>query len=112
MKCLKYVPRAIITDKLGSYAAAKKKLLPCVEHRRDRWLNNRAENSHERTRERERRMRGFKSPGHAQRFLSVFGVIVSFFRLGRHLLAAVNYRDIMRRRFMQWRELVCLQPAI
>jgi putative transposase len=52
-----------------------------------------------------------KAPGHAQRFLSVFGVIASFFRPGRHLLAAVNYREIMRRRFTQWRELVCLQPA-
>ncbi len=112
LKGLQYVPRAIITDRLGSYAAAKEELLPSVEHCRERWLNNRAENSHESTRERERRMRGFKSPGHAQRFLSVFGVIASFFRPGRHLLAAVNYREIMRRRFMQWRELVCLQPAI
>ena len=112
LKGLQYVPRAIITDRLGSYAAAKKELLPSVEHCQERWLNNRAENSHESTRERERRMRGFKSPGHAQRFLSVFGVIASFFRPGRHLLAAVNYREIMRRRFMQWRELVCLQPAI
>ena len=57
-------------------------------------------------------MRGFKSPGQAQRFLSVFGVIASFSRPGRHLLAAVNYREMMRRRFMQWRELVDLQPAI
>ena len=112
LKGLRYVPRAIITDRLGSYAAAKKELLPSVEHCRERWLNNRAENSHEPTRERERRMRGFKSPGHAQRFLSVFGVIASFFRPGRHLLAAVIYREIMRRRFTQWRELVCLQPAI
>jgi putative transposase len=71
LKGLQYVPRAIITDRLGSYIAAKTKVLPSVEHRRDRWLNNRAENSHEPTRERERRMRGFKSPGHAQRFLWV-----------------------------------------
>jgi putative transposase len=63
LKGLQYVPRAIITDRLGSYIAAKTKVLPSVEHRRDRWLNNRAENSHEPTRERERRMRGFKSPG-------------------------------------------------
>ena len=107
-----YVPHAIITDKLGSYAAAKAEVLPTVEHRTARWLHNRAENSHEPTRERERRMRGFKSPGHAQRFLSVFGVIASFFRPGRHLLAAVNYREVMRRRFTQWHALVCLQPAI
>ena len=57
-------------------------------------------------------MRGFKSPGHAQRFLSVFGVIAPFFRPGRHLLAAKNYREMMRRRFIQWREIVGLPPAI
>ena len=75
-------------------------------------LNPRAENSHEPTRERERRMRGYKSSGHAQRFLSVFGIIASFFRPDRHLLAAANYREIIRRRFAKWHELACLQPAI
>jgi putative transposase len=74
-------------------------------------LNNRAENSHQPTRERERRMRGFKSPGHAQRFLSSFGTIASFFRPGRHLLAAHIYREIMRCCFTQWREFVGLEPA-
>ncbi len=112
LKNLKYIPRVIINDKLGSYAAAKAEVMPAVEHRQEKSLNNRAENSHQPTRERERRMRGFKSPGQAQRFLSVFGVIASFFRPGRHLLAAVNYREIMRRRFTQWRDLVRLQPAI
>jgi putative transposase len=112
LKALQYVPRVIITDKLGSYAAAKAEVMPSVEHRRDKGLNNRAENSHQPTRERERRMRGFKSPGHAQRFLSVFGVIGSFFRPGRHLLAAVNYREIMRRRFTQWREVIHPRPTI
>src|SRR5947208_4986379 len=112
LKGLQYVPRAIITDKLGSYAAAKAEVMPSVEHRQLGRLNNRAENSHQPTRERERRMRGFKSPGHAQRFLSIFGVIASFFCPGRHLLAAKNYREIMRRRFAQWREIVGLQPAI
>jgi putative transposase len=47
-------------------------------------------------------MRGFKSAGHAQRFLATFGVIASLFRPGRHLLAARNYREIMRRRFTEW----------
>jgi putative transposase len=112
LKGLQYVPRAIITDRLGSYAAAKAEVLPSVEHRREKWPNNRAENSHQPTRERERRMRGFKSAGHAQRFLSAFGIIASFFRPGRHLLAAANYREIMRRRFTQWRELLRLQPVM
>src|ERR687885_2100141 len=63
-------PRVMITDKLASYAAAKADLLPSVEHRRHKGLNNRAENSHQPTRRRERQMKRFKSPGQAQRFLS------------------------------------------
>ncbi len=72
LKGCTYVPRAIITDKLGSYGAAKRECLPSVEHRQNRYLNNRAENSHQPTRKRERVMQRFKSPGHAQRFLSAF----------------------------------------
>src|SRR5829696_5625388 len=67
LKDLAYVPRVIITDKLASYGAARREVLPTVEHRQHKRLNNRAENSHQPTRERERRMRRFKSPGHAQR---------------------------------------------
>ena len=98
LKGLQYVPRAIITDKLRSSAAAKAEIMPSVEHQQQRRLNNRAEDSHQPTRERERRMRSFKSPGHAQRFLSIFGVIAPFFRAGHHLLGAKNYREIMCRR--------------
>src|SRR4051794_7189135 len=64
------VPRVIITDKLGSYSAAKAEVMPSVEHRRHKGLNNRAENSHQPTRRRERQMKRFKSAGQAQRFLS------------------------------------------
>jgi putative transposase len=103
---LQDVPRAIITDKLGSYAAAKAEVLPDVEHIQDKRANNRAENSHQPTRERERRMRGFKSAGHAQRFLATFGVIATFFRPGRHLLTARSYREVMCRRFRQWGEVI------
>jgi putative transposase len=70
LKGLAYVPRVIITDKLRSYGAAKQEILPGVAHRQHRYLNNRAENSHQPTRQRERHMQGFKSPGHAQRFLA------------------------------------------
>jgi putative transposase len=80
-------------------------LLPDVERRRNKALNNRAENSHQPTRERERRMRGFKSARLAQRFLSRFGMIVDLFRPGRHLLSARSYREPMHRRFSQWREI-------
>jgi putative transposase len=70
LKGLQCVPRVIITDKLKSYGAAKREILPGVEHRQHKGLNNRAERSHQPTRQRERIMRRFKSPGHAQRFLS------------------------------------------
>ena len=106
LRGLQYIPRAVLTDKLGSYPAAKTEVLPDVLHIHDKRANNRAENSHQPTRERECRMRRFKSPGHAQRFLATFGVIASFFRPGRHLLAARNYREVMRRRFAQWGEVI------
>ena len=65
-----YVPRVIITDKLQSYGAAKRERLPGVEQRQSRYLNNRCEHAHRPTRQRERRMQGLTSAGHAQRFLS------------------------------------------
>src|SRR5664279_1279489 len=68
LKGLQYIPRAIITDKLRSYAAAKTEVFPDTEH--DKEANNRAENSHQPTRKREKRMRGFKSSGHAHCFLA------------------------------------------
>jgi putative transposase len=70
LKGLQYVPRVIITDKLKSYAAARREILPGVEHRQHKRLNNRAENSHQPTRLREKKMRKFKSAKQAQRFLS------------------------------------------
>lgn len=105
LKGLTYVPRVIITDKLKSYGAAKQEILPGVEHRQHRYLNNRAENSHQPTRQRERRMQQFKSPGHAQRFLSAYGPIASHFRPRRHLLPAPVYHQEMRQRFQAWQEM-------
>jgi len=64
------VPRVIVTDKLRSYAAAKREIMPSAEHRRSKYLNNRAEVSHQPMRRRERQMQRFKSARHAQRFLS------------------------------------------
>jgi len=72
LKGLRYVPRVVITDKLKSYSAAKAEVLSGVEHCQQKYQNNRAENSHQPTRLRERVMRRFKSAGHAQRFLSAF----------------------------------------
>jgi len=97
-------PRVVVTDKLRSYRAALKELLPHTEHRQSRFLNNRAENSHQRTRRRERALQRFKSAGHAQRFLSVFEPLNTHFRPPRHLLKALDYRQIMGERFLTWRE--------
>jgi putative transposase len=111
LKGLTYVPRVIITDKLKSYGAAKQEMLPGVEHRQHRYLNNRAENSHQPTRQRERRMQGFKSPGHAQRFLSAYGPIPQYFRPRRHLLPASISRQEMRQRFHTWQDLTGVPTA-
>src|SRR5918998_261170 len=73
LKGCQYVPRVIITDKLASYGAAKREILMSVEHRQHKRLNNRAENSHQPTRQRERTMWRFKSAGHAQRFEAAYG---------------------------------------
>ena len=97
-------PRVIITDKLRSYGAAKRVVMPGVAHRQHRYLNNRAENSHQPTRERERRMRRFKSARHAQRFVEVHGIIASHFRPRRHLFSAADYRRVRIRRFRIWNE--------
>ncbi len=112
LKGLEYVPKVIITDKLRSYGAAKREIMPGVEHRQSCYLNNRCENSHRPTRQRERRMQGFKSAGHAQRFLSAFGLIFQHFRPRRHLLSASEYRNEMKQRFESWAELTGTEQSL
>jgi putative transposase len=102
LKGLTHVPRVIITDQLKGYGAAKRALLSGVEHRQSRSLNNRCEHSHRPTRRREYRMRGLKSAGHAQLFLSTYGPVAQHFRPRRHLLVAAAYREGMRHRFASW----------
>jgi putative transposase len=102
LKGFRYVPRAIVTDKLPSYGAARKDVMPNIAHHRGWRMNNRAENSHQPTRERERGMRCFKSMRHAQRLLSVHAQVSNHFRPGRHLMRACNYRTLMARRFASW----------
>src|SRR5262245_25524182 len=111
LKGLQYVPRVIITDKLKSYGAAKRAILPGVEHRQRRSLNNRCENSHRPTRQRAYRMQGFKSAGHGQRFRSAYGPIAQHFRPRRHRLSASNYRQEMRKRFESWAEITGTERA-
>jgi putative transposase len=99
--------RKIVTDKLPSYGAARKAFMPTSMQCHDRYANNRAEVLHEHTRAQERQMRGFKSSGHAQRFLLVHGQVHNFFRVGRHLLSASNYRCLRSKSFETWQQVSC-----
>ncbi|WP_184934199.1 IS6 family transposase [Kitasatospora kifunensis] len=96
------VPRVIVTDKLRSYSAAHREVMPSVEHRSHKGPNNRAENSHQPTRQRERAMKGFRSVGGAQRFLAAFSGISPHFRSGRHKRTAPDHRLEMTVRFTIW----------
>ena len=111
LKGCTYVPRVLITDKLASYGAAKREVLPSVKHRQSRYLNNRAENSHQPTRKRERVLQRFKSAGHAQRFLSAFGPIREHFCPRRQRFRAEEYRRERARRFQVWNEVTGAQMA-
>jgi putative transposase len=85
-------PRRMITGKLGSYAAARRQVMPAVEHRQHKGLNNRAENSHLPLRRRERAMQGFRSPRGLQRFVSVFSAVRNLFvpPQSRHSALAIH----------------------
>ncbi|MBL4818058.1 MAG: IS6 family transposase [Deltaproteobacteria bacterium] len=106
------VPLKIITDKLKSYSAAKRGLMPGIEHSTRQYENNRCELSHQPTRCQERQMRRFKSQHHAQRFLSCHGVINNLFRLGRHLMKACHYRILPGRAFAEWERASCIQNSV
>src|SRR3954471_5691008 len=104
-------PRVMVTDKLASYPAAKKELMPGVEHRRHKGLNNRAENSHQPTRRRERQMKRFKSARQAQRFLSAHDQIDNPFHLYRDHLPATEYRAVRAQAFAIWAEVTGVAAA-
>jgi putative transposase len=109
LKGLQYIPRVIVTEKLKSYGAAKREILPGVEHRQHKGLNNRAENSHQPTRLREKNMRKFTSAKQAQRFLSAFGAIADYFQPRRHRLCAREYRSILQGRFLEWKVITAVK---
>src|SRR5690242_18954910 len=104
-------PRVLITDKLASYGAAKREVMPGVEHRQHKGLNNRAENSHQPTRRRERQMKRFKSAGQAQRFLSAHDQINNLFHLYRDHLPAAEYRAVRAQAFAIWAEVTGAKAA-
>src|SRR3954447_26737573 len=97
-------PRVMITDKLASYGAAKREIMPRVEHRQHKGLNSRAENSHQPTRHRERQMKRFKSAGQAQRFLSTHDQINNLFHLRRDHIPADQHRAARTQAFQTWAE--------
>jgi putative transposase len=106
-----YRPRVVITDKLAGYPPALRRVLPGVEHRRHKGVNNRAEHSHRPTRRRARGLQRFKSPGHAQRLLAPFGPISDHLRPRRHLFAAPRYHRLLQARFATRREVTGLPAA-
>ena len=99
-------PRKIVTDKLRSYGVAHRELMPDVIHSTEQYENNRAEQSHESTRVRERGMRGFKSTKQAQQFLNAHAAVYNLFNLGRHLVGAEHYRCLRISAFREWKAAV------
>ena len=100
-------PRRLVTDKLRSYAAAHREVMPNTLHDTSQYANNRAELSHEPTRQRERTMRGFKSMGQAQRFLAVHGTMRNLFAIPRHLMRAKHYRLLRTEAFDMYQQVTC-----
>ena len=101
------VPRRLVTDTLRSYPAARRSVMPAVIHCTNQYANNRAEVSHQPTRQRERQMRRFKSAAHVQRFASVHGLVQNLFRVGRHLLRSAHHRVLRTRAFVEWEAVTC-----
>lgn len=104
-------PRALITDKLTSYRVADRQMMSTTEHRQNKYLNNRCENSHQPTRQRERAMKGFRSVGSAQRFLASFSRISTHFRPSRHRMTATDHRTEIAARFQVWDQVTELTSA-
>jgi len=99
-------PRMVVTDKLRSYPVAHREIIPDTIHVTDRYANNRAEQSHESTRVRERVMSRFKSMVQAQRFVAVHAAVHNLFNLGRHLVKAKHYRNYRTSAFNEWNRVV------
>jgi putative transposase len=104
-------PRVMITDKLRSYGAAKRDIMPGVEHRSHKGLNNTAENSHQPTRRRARIMKGFKSVRHLQRFVSIHDLVANLFHVPRHDIPSDHHRELRTAAMQLWNEIACLQAA-
>lgn len=109
LKAQQAAPLKIVTHKLRSYSAAKREIMPRVDHSTQQYENNRCELSHQPGSQQERQKRRFKSQGQAQRFLSCHGVVNNLFRIRRHVMNAHNYRIIRKRAFAEWTRVSCVQ---
>ncbi|WP_184707398.1 IS6 family transposase [Rhizobium lusitanum] len=98
-------PRVVVTDKLRSYDAAKREIMPGIEHRSHKGLNNRAENSHQPIRRRERIMKRFKSRRQLQRFVSIHDPIANLFHIPRHDISANHHRELRAAAIHMWAEI-------
>ncbi len=96
-------PSVIVTDKLRSYGAAKAEIGLSASHEQGLRKNNRAENSYQPVRRRERKMQRFKSPGSAPRFLSAHSAVYNTFNLQRHLVSRRTLRVFRSEAMVQWR---------
>jgi putative transposase len=101
----------LVTDKLRRYAAAKREIMPGVEHRQHKNLNNRAENSHQPTRRRERVMKRFKSPRQVQRFLSAHDQVANVFPRRRAHDTAASLRFGRTQAFTAWADVTGVAMA-
>ena len=106
LKKYAFAPERLVTDDLRSYSAAARELGIEPRHERGRWKNNRAENSHQPTRRRERKMQRFKSPGSAQKFLSTHAAVYNTFNVQRHLVPAQTHRALRADTMTTWRTAV------
>lgn len=111
LKQQKTAPRVMVTDKLRSYSSAARELMPGVDHRAHKGLNNRAENSHQPTRRRERIMKRFKSPGQAQKFASIHDQIGNLFYLPRHEMTSSDFRALRHEAMETWNEIAEVKAA-
>ena len=105
--CKDKVGHLVVWSPTSCGATPRRTVMPSVVHSTRQYANNRAEGSHQPTRQRERQMRRFKSAAHAQRFLSVHGLVLNLFRVGRHLLRSAHHRVLRMRAFAEWDAVTC-----
>ena len=109
LKSQQTTPLKIVTDKLRSYSAARREIMPSVAHSTQQYESNHCELYHQPSRQPERQMRRFKSQGQAQRFLACHGIVNNLFRLGCHKMQADNHRILRERAFSEWTRVSCVQ---